>query len=85
VVIPELNKKLTGMSFRVPTSDVSVIDLTAELVKEASWEDICNAMKAAAAITATTAMVRRSRRSVTSLLGRASVATFTDKNINYTV
>ncbi|MFM8767694.1 MAG: type I glyceraldehyde-3-phosphate dehydrogenase, partial [Rubrivivax sp.] len=36
VVIPELNKKLTGMSFRVPTSDVSVIDLTAELVKEAS-------------------------------------------------
>ena len=49
VVIPELNKKLTGMSFRVPTSDVSVIDLTAELVKEASWADICNAMKAAAA------------------------------------
>ncbi|MFN8851132.1 MAG: type I glyceraldehyde-3-phosphate dehydrogenase [Inhella sp.] len=49
VVIPELNKKLTGMSFRVPTSDVSVIDLTAELVKEAGWDDICNAMKAAAA------------------------------------
>jgi glyceraldehyde 3-phosphate dehydrogenase len=49
VVIPELNQKLTGMSFRVPTSDVSVIDLTAELVKEASWDDICNAMKAAAA------------------------------------
>jgi glyceraldehyde 3-phosphate dehydrogenase len=49
VVIPELNGKLTGMSFRVPTSDVSVIDLTAELVKEASWEDICSAMKAAAA------------------------------------
>ena len=49
VVIPELNKKLTGMSFRVPTSDVSMIDLTAELVKEASWDDICNAMKAAAA------------------------------------
>ena len=48
VVIPELNKKLTGMSFRVPTSDVSVIDLTVELVKEASYEDICNAMKAAA-------------------------------------
>ena len=36
VVIPELNKKLTGMSFRVPTSDVSVVDLTVELVKEAS-------------------------------------------------
>src|SRR5476651_1378656 len=47
VVIPELNKKLTGMSFRVPTSDVSVIDLTVELVKEASYEDICNAMKTA--------------------------------------
>jgi len=47
VVIPELNKKLTGMSFRVPTSDVSVIDLTCELVKEASYEDICKAMKAA--------------------------------------
>ena len=47
VVIPELNKKLTGMSFRVPTSDVSVVDLTVELVKEASYEDICNAMKAA--------------------------------------
>ena len=47
VVIPELNKKLTGMSFRVPTSDVSVVDLTVELNKEASYEDICNAMKAA--------------------------------------
>jgi len=47
VVIPELNKKLTGMSFRVPTSDVSVIDLTVELVKDASYEEICNAMKAA--------------------------------------
>ncbi|MET0893267.1 MAG: type I glyceraldehyde-3-phosphate dehydrogenase, partial [Pseudoxanthomonas sp.] len=47
VVIPELNKKLTGMSFRVPTSDVSVIDLTAELVKPATWDDICKAMKAA--------------------------------------
>ena len=47
VVIPELNKKLTGMSFRVPTSDVSVIDLTAELVKEASWDDICQAMRTA--------------------------------------
>jgi glyceraldehyde 3-phosphate dehydrogenase len=49
VVIPELNKKLTGMAFRVPTSDVSVVDLTVELVKEASYDDICNAMKAAAA------------------------------------
>jgi glyceraldehyde 3-phosphate dehydrogenase len=46
-VIPELNKKLTGMAFRVPTSDVSVVDLTVELVKEASYEDICAAMKAA--------------------------------------
>jgi glyceraldehyde 3-phosphate dehydrogenase len=48
VVIPELNKKLTGMSFRVPTSDVSVVDLTCELLKEASYEDICAAMKKAA-------------------------------------
>src|SRR5215216_7294643 len=46
-VIPELNKKLTGMSFRVPTSDVSVVDLTVELVKEASYDDVCKAMKAA--------------------------------------
>ncbi|MEN6586135.1 MAG: type I glyceraldehyde-3-phosphate dehydrogenase [Sulfuricella sp.] len=46
-VIPELNKKLTGMAFRVPTSDVSVVDLTVELNKEASYEDICKAMKAA--------------------------------------
>ncbi|GBG13576.1 glyceraldehyde 3-phosphate dehydrogenase [Novimethylophilus kurashikiensis] len=46
-VIPELNKKLTGMAFRVPTSDVSVVDLTCELAKEASYEDICKAMKAA--------------------------------------
>ncbi len=47
VVIPELNKKLTGMSFRVPTSDVSVVDLTVELTKEASYADICAAMKKA--------------------------------------
>ncbi len=47
VVLPELNGKLTGMSFRVPTSDVSVIDLTVELENEASYEDICAAMKEA--------------------------------------
>jgi glyceraldehyde 3-phosphate dehydrogenase len=47
VVLPELNGKLTGMAFRVPTSDVSVVDLTAELEKEASYEEICAAMKAA--------------------------------------
>jgi len=47
VVIPELNKKLTGMSFRVPTSDVSVIDLTVELKNDATYEQICAAMKAA--------------------------------------
>jgi glyceraldehyde 3-phosphate dehydrogenase len=46
VVIPELNKKLTGMSFRVPTSDVSVVDLTVELNKPASYEEICAEMKA---------------------------------------
>ena len=48
-VIPALNKKLTGMAFRVPTSDVSVVDLTVELDKEASYDDIVKAMKAAAA------------------------------------
>ena len=47
VVIPELNKKLTGMSFRVPTSDVSVVDLTVELEKPATYAQICAAMKAA--------------------------------------
>jgi glyceraldehyde 3-phosphate dehydrogenase len=47
VVIPELNKKLTGMSFRVPTSDVSVVDLVVELNKEATYAQICAAMKAA--------------------------------------
>ncbi len=46
VVIPELNKKLTGMSFRVPTSDVSVVDLTVELNSEASYEEIKAEMKA---------------------------------------
>ena len=47
VVIPELNKKLTGMAFRVPTSDVSVVDLTVELNKPATYAEICAAMKAA--------------------------------------
>jgi glyceraldehyde 3-phosphate dehydrogenase len=47
VVIPELNKKLTGMAFRVPTSDVSVVDLTVELNTATTYEAICAAMKAA--------------------------------------
>jgi len=47
-VIPELNKKLTGMAFRVPTSDVSVVDLTVELNTATTYEAICAAMKAAA-------------------------------------
>jgi len=47
VVLPELNGKLTGMAFRVPTSDVSVVDLTVELEKEASYDEICAAMKTA--------------------------------------
>ncbi len=47
VVIPELNKKLTGMAFRVPTSDVSVVDLTVELEKNATYDEIRNAMKTA--------------------------------------
>jgi glyceraldehyde 3-phosphate dehydrogenase len=46
VVIPELNKKLTGMAFRVPTSDVSVVDLTVELEKPATYAEICAEMKA---------------------------------------
>jgi len=46
-VLPELNGKLTGMAFRVPTSDVSVVDLTVELNSDASYDDICAAMKSA--------------------------------------
>ena len=46
-VIPDLNKKLTGMAFRVPTSDVSVVDLTCELNRETSYDDIVATMKAA--------------------------------------
>jgi len=46
VVIPALNKKLTGMSFRVPTSDVSVVDLTCELDRPASMAEICAEIKA---------------------------------------
>ena len=46
-VIPELNGKLTGMSFRVPTADVSVVDLTVRLEKATSYDEICAAIKAA--------------------------------------
>ncbi|RCX30365.1 type I glyceraldehyde-3-phosphate dehydrogenase [Thioalbus denitrificans] len=46
-VLPDLNGKLTGMAFRVPTSDVSVVDLTVELNSDASYDAICAAMKAA--------------------------------------
>ena len=46
-VIPELNGKLTGMAFRVPTPNVSVVDLTARLAKPASYKEICDAIKAA--------------------------------------
>ena len=46
-VIPELNGKLTGMAFRVPTLDVSVVDLTANLAKPATYEEICKAVKEA--------------------------------------
>merc|ERR1712210_207279 len=48
-VIPELNGKLTGMAFRVPTADVSVVDLTVRIQKEASYEDICKCIKDASA------------------------------------
>mgnify|MGYP000374211496 CR=1 FL=1 len=47
VVMPELNGKLTGMAFRIPTSDVSVVDLTVELEKDADYDAVCAAMKAA--------------------------------------
>ncbi|GAK17483.1 LOW QUALITY PROTEIN: NAD-dependent glyceraldehyde-3-phosphate dehydrogenase [Vibrio sp. JCM 19053] len=47
VVLPEVNGKLTGMAFRVPTANVSVVDLTVNLVNGASYEDICKAMKEA--------------------------------------
>ena len=47
-VIPELNGKLTGMSLRIPTADVSLVDLTCRLEKPAAYDDICAAMKAAA-------------------------------------
>lgn len=46
-VIPELNGKLTGMSFRVPTLDVSVIDLTVELIKDTTYEEICQVIREA--------------------------------------
>jgi glyceraldehyde 3-phosphate dehydrogenase len=46
-VIPELNGKLTGMAFRVPTSDVSAVDLTVDLNTDCTYEEICAAMKAA--------------------------------------
>ena len=47
IVLPELNGKLTGMSMRIPSSDVSIVDLTVELNKECTYEEICAAMKAA--------------------------------------
>jgi len=47
-VIPDLNGKLTGMAFRVPTPDVSVVDLTVRIKKEASYEEICKVLKQAA-------------------------------------
>jgi glyceraldehyde 3-phosphate dehydrogenase len=47
-VLPEVNGKLTGMAFRVPVADVSVVDLTVKLAKETTYEEICAAVKAAA-------------------------------------
>lgn len=47
VVLPKLNGKLTGMAFRVPTPDVSVVDLTVRIAKPASYKEICTAMKRA--------------------------------------
>jgi glyceraldehyde 3-phosphate dehydrogenase len=47
IVLPELNGKLTGMAFRVPTPDVSVVDLTVRVEKACTYDDIKNAIKAA--------------------------------------
>ncbi len=47
IVLPELNGKLTGMAFRIPSVDVSVVDLTCELNKSASYTEICSAVKEA--------------------------------------
>ncbi len=51
VVLPELNGKLTGMAFRIPSVDVSVVDLTCELEKGASYDEICAAIKKASETT----------------------------------
>jgi glyceraldehyde 3-phosphate dehydrogenase len=51
VVLPKLNGKLTGMAFRIPSADVSVVDLTADLEKPATYEEICAAMKVASETT----------------------------------
>lgn len=48
ICIPEVKNKLTGMAFRIPTTDVSVVDLTVKVAKETSYEEICKAMKHAA-------------------------------------
>jgi glyceraldehyde 3-phosphate dehydrogenase len=63
VVIPELNKKLTGMAFRVPTSDVSVVDLTVELNKPATYAEICAKMKANRRVRSKASSVTPRRRS----------------------
>ena len=48
MIIPELLGKLTGMAFRVPTTNVSIVDLTVKLEKEATWDEICNTIRIAA-------------------------------------
>jgi glyceraldehyde 3-phosphate dehydrogenase len=48
LIIPELLGKLTGMAFRVPTTNVSIVDLTVKLEKEATWDEICNTIRIAA-------------------------------------
>lgn len=49
-VLPELKGKLTGMAFRVPTNDVSVVDLTVQLEKPTTYDDICAAMRSASEV-----------------------------------
>ena len=74
-VIPALNKKITGMAFRVPTSDVSVVDLTCELNKEASYEEIVAAMKSASEVGALKGVLGFTNEKVVSTDFRGEICT----------
>merc|ERR1712031_73078 len=76
-VIPELKGKLTGMAFRVPTADVSVVDLTARLSKSTTYEDICATIKINSRhlrrVSSATAMNLSSQRTLRPMSGHASL------------